>query len=102
MAKVKAYVYVVVGGTSTLLRPGDEVPSGVTITNPDVIDGEPVVAPAEEDESDKDEAPEDEAPASEPETPETPAEDEPETPVVPEPEPAPAPRKRTSRKAADS
>ena len=88
MAKVKAYVYVLVSGTSTLLRPGDEVPEGVTLTNPDVIDGETP-------------APEAEAP-SEPETPETPAADEPETPAAPEPEPDPAPRKRTSRKAADS
>ncbi len=88
MAKVKAYVYVLVSGTSTLLRPGDEVPEGVTITNPDVIDGETP-------------APEAEAPP-EPETPETPAADEPETPAADEPEPDPAPKKRAPRKAADS
>jgi len=39
MAKVKAYVYVTVGGGSALLRPGDDVPAGVTVTNPDVLDG---------------------------------------------------------------
>ncbi len=83
MAKVKAYVYVLVSGTSTLLRPGDEVPEGVTLTNPDVIDGEPTKAP-------------------EPKTPETPAADEPETPAADEPEPDPAPKKRAPRKAADS
>ncbi len=88
MAKVKAYVYVLVSGTSTLLRPGDEVPEGVTLTNPDVIDGEAPAAEAE-------------AP-SEPETPETPAADEPETPAADEPEPDPAPKKRAPRKAADS
>ncbi len=49
MAKVKAYVYVLVSGTSTLLRPGDEVPEGVTITNPDVLDGEPAEDTTERD-----------------------------------------------------
>jgi len=47
MAKVKAYVYVLVGGASKLLRPGDTVPDGVTIRNPDVLADEPKAAPAE-------------------------------------------------------
>ncbi len=58
MAKVKAYVYVLVSGTSTLLRPGDEVPEGVTLTNPDVIDGETPAA----DEPEPDPAPKKRAP----------------------------------------
>lgn len=44
MAKVKAYVYVVVGGTTQLLEPGDIVPDGVTVTNPDVLADEPAPA----------------------------------------------------------
>ncbi len=48
MAKVKAHVYVLVGGAYTLLRPGDDVPEGVEVTNPDVLADEPKAAPAED------------------------------------------------------
>ncbi len=87
--KVKTYVYVIKDGATVLLRPGDTVPAGVTVTNPDVIEADAVILPA----------PAAEETASEPKTPETPAEDEPETPAVPEPA-APATRKRTSRTKA--
>ncbi len=77
--KVKTYVYVIKDGATVLLRPGDTVPAGVTVTNPDVIEADakilPAPAPAEQEEK-----------ADEPET----------------PEPDPAPRKRTSRKAPAS
>jgi len=91
--KVKANVYVIKDGQTVLLRPGDTVPDGVTVTNPDVIDADAVILPAPEapeaPESTEDEA-EAEKPAEEAEAPEAPAD-----------EPAPA-RKRTARKAADS
>lgn len=52
MAKVKAHVYVTADGYPVLLRPGDEVPAGVTVTNPEVVDS-PVVAEAPKAEDDK-------------------------------------------------
>lgn len=48
MAKVKAHVYVLVGGVATLLRPSDDVPAGVTVTNPDVLADEPKAAAKDE------------------------------------------------------
>ena len=38
MAKVKTYVYVMHEGYPVLLSPGDTIPEGVTVTNPDVLD----------------------------------------------------------------
>jgi len=46
MATVTAYVYVMDGGASKLLRPGDTVPDGVTVTNPAVLADEPKPTPA--------------------------------------------------------
>ncbi len=45
--KVKANVYVMKNGLAVLLRPGDTVPDGVTVTNPDVIDADSVAADTE-------------------------------------------------------
>ncbi len=59
--KVTAYVYVLVKGTSTLLRPGDEVPEGVTITNPDVLAGEPAEDTTERDRDEAEKAAAEEA-----------------------------------------
>jgi hypothetical protein len=59
--KVKAYVYVVHNGSTIFLRPGDTVPAGVTVTNPDVIEAEAKILPAPAPE--KDEAGEKAAPA---------------------------------------
>lgn len=38
--KVKANVYVVTDGQTVLLRPGDTVPDGVEVTNPDALEDE--------------------------------------------------------------
>lgn len=59
--RVSAYVYLLdETGSVVALRPGDEVPSWASVTNPDVLDEDaPAPAPAEEE---KDEAPA-EAPA---------------------------------------
>ncbi len=92
--KVTAYVFVRgERGLSARLAPGDNVPDWATVTNPAVLDGDAPEAP-EEAASDKDEAPE--------ETPEATPEETPEVAPEPDPELTPAPRKRTSRKAADS
>ena len=40
--KVKAYVHVPKGAEYILLAPGDEVPEGVEVTNPDAIDEDTV------------------------------------------------------------
>ncbi len=39
--KVNAYVYVVKDGYPVRLSPGDTVPEGVVVTNPDVLVDEP-------------------------------------------------------------
>ncbi len=70
--KVKAYVYVIVGGVTKLLRPGDTVPDGVVVKNRDAVEADAKILPA---------------PAPEPKKDEDPA-----------PAPAPAPRKRTAAK----
>ncbi len=78
--KVKSFVYVIKGGSAVLLRPGDTVPDGVTVTNPDVIEADAKILPAPAPEPEK----QDEEKADQPEATETPA------------------RKRTSRKAPAS
>lgn len=44
--KVKAHVYVIKDGQTVLLRPGDTVPEGVEVTNPDVIEADAKILPA--------------------------------------------------------
>ncbi len=63
MAKVKAYVYVLVGGVNTLLRPGDDVPEGVSVTNPDVLEADAKILPAPEKEQEEAPAPAEPTPA---------------------------------------
>ncbi len=45
--KVTSYVYVTHNGRSIRLAPGDTVPEGVAVTNPDVIDADSVAAGTE-------------------------------------------------------
>jgi hypothetical protein len=47
--KVKAYVHVLKDAEHILLAPGDEVPEGVEVTNPDAIDESSVAEVAADD-----------------------------------------------------
>lgn len=107
MAKVNTYVYVVQDGYPVLLNPGDDIPEGVEVTNPAVLEesdedafaGNQEVEPevtAEDllsnDASTEDTPTEDDAPEDAPTEDDTPEDD---------PEDAPkAPAKRAARKAA--
>lgn len=54
--KVKTNVYVMKDGYAVLLRAGDDVPEGVTITNPEVVDspvGVQADKPAADEQADK-------------------------------------------------